>query len=319
MARGKPAFRHRVSIGALLREPNPWSAWMSDDEQPPLSGVRYTALLLRELSVRRLVSHLAPALLAADAAGQAIVEQVLRENPLGEGETFGFETWLHIWDIEACYPYEQAVREVANAFGNTDDLRIFGTIMAKPQTDPAAVLWFLLRGIRHRALEDDELLGQIGEEAVWLVELLLGDLADEDAWGDDDPLALLFAHLYRRFQANTGHRTQPLPLEYVSENGHVLAFDDDDAPASFDAGILLSAARAKGGQATRLSDLLGQSARHWPQAASDIRSLRQKGLLEPTGFEATPAGHEAARELGDNYPLKPVMPSDPAASKKRPN
>lgn len=319
MAKGKPAFRHRTSIGALLREPNPWSAWMSDDEQPPLSGVRYTALLLRELSVRRLVDHLAPALLAADAAGQAIVERVLRENPLGEGEAFGFETWLHIWDIEARDPYEQAVRDTAKALGNTDDLRLFGTIIAKPETDPAAVLWFLLKGIRYRALEDEDLLGQIGEEAVWLVELLLDDLADEDAWGDDDPLALLFAHLYRRFQANTGHRTQPLPLEYVSENGHVLTFDDEDTPASFDAGILLSAARDKGGQATRLSDLLGQSARHWPQAASDIRSLRRRGLLEPTGFETTPAGHEAARELGDNYPLEPVMPSDLAAVKKRHN
>ena len=319
MPKGKPAFRHRTSIGALLREPNPWSAWMSDDEQPPLSGVRYTALLLRELSVRRLVDHLAPALLAADVEGQAIVELVLRENPLGEAETFGFETWLHIWDIEARYPYEQAVRNTAKALGDTDDLRLFGTIMAKPETDLAAVLWFLLKGTRYRALEDDELPGQIGEEAAWLVELLLDDLADEDAWGDDDPLALMFAHLYRRFQANTGHRTQPLPLEYVSENGHVLAFNDDDAPASFDAGILLSAARDKGGQATRLPELLGQSARHWPQAASDIRSLRRKGLLEATGFEVTPTGREAARELGDNYPLEPVMPSDPAASKKRHN
>ncbi len=319
MAKGKPAFRHRTSIGALLRELNPWSAWISDNEQPPLSGVRYTALLLRELSVRRLVDRLAPALLAADAAGQAIVERALRENPLGEGETFGFDTWLHIWDIEAREPYEQAVRDTAKALGDTDDLRLFGTIMAKPETDAMAVLWFLLKGIRYRALEDEDLPGQIGEEAVWLVELLLDDLVDEDAWSDDDPLALLFAHLYRRFQANTGHRTQPLPLEYVGENGHILAFDDDDAPASFDAGILLSAARAKGGQATQLSDLLGQSARHWPQAASDIRSLRRKGLLEPTGFEATPAGRKAARELGDNYPLEPVMPSDPAASKKRHN
>lgn len=319
MPKGKPAFRHRTSIGALLREPNPWSAWMSDDEQPPLSGVRYTALLLRELSVRRLVDRLAPALLAADAAGQSIVERVLRKNPLGEGETFGFETWLHIWDTEARDPYEQAVRDTAKALGTTDDLRLFGTIMAKPETDPAAVLWFLLKGIRYWALEDDDLLGQIGEEAVWLVELLLDDLADEDVRGDDDPLAQLFAHLYRRFQANTGHRTQPLPLEYVSETGHALTFVGDDAPASFDPGILLSAARDKGDQATRLSDLLGQSARHWPQAASDIRSLRQRGLLEPTGFEATPAGREAARQLGDNYPLEPVMPSDPAAAKKRHN
>lgn len=319
MAQGKPTFRHRTSIGALLREPNAWSAWMSDDEQPPLSGVRYTALLLRELSVRRLVDHLAPALLAADAAGQAIIERVLRENPLGEGETFGFEAWLHIWDIEARGPYEQAVRDTAKSLGNTDDLRLFGTIMARPETDPVAVLWFLLKGIRYRALEHDELLGQIGEEAVWLIELLLNDLADEDAWGGGDPLALLFAHLYRRFQANTGHRTQPLPAEYVDETGHVLAFDNDDAPASFDAGILLSAAHAKGGRATQLSDLLGQSARHWPQAASEIRSLRQKGLLEPIGCEATPAGYEAARELSGNYPSEPVMPSDPAASKKRHN
>ena len=318
MAKGKPAFRHRTSIGALLREPNPWSARMSDDEQPPLSGVRYTALLLRELSVRRLVDHLAPALLAADVEGQAIVERVLRENPLGEGETFGFETWLHIWDIEARYPYEQAVREVANALGSTDDLRLFRAIMAKPETDPAAVLWFLLKGVRYWALEDDELFGRIGEEAVWLVELLLDDLADEDAWGDDDPLALLFAHLYRRFQASTGHRTQPLPVEYVGENGHVLAFGDD-AAASFHVGILLSAARDKGGDATRLPDLLGQSARHWPQAASDIRSLRQKGLLEPAGFEATPAGREVARELGGNYPQESVMSFDPEVSKKRHN
>lgn len=133
------------------------------------------------------------------------------------------------------------------------------------------MLWFLLKGIRYRALEDEEFSGQIGDEAVWLVELLLDDLADEDALGGDDPLALLFAHLYRRFQANTGHRTRPLPIEYVSENGHVLAFDGDDAAASFDVGILLSAACDKGGQATRLSDLLGQSARHWPQAASGLR------------------------------------------------
>lgn len=319
MAKSKPAFRYRASISALLREPNPWSAWMSDDEQPPLSGMRYTALLLRELSVRRLVDRLAPALLAADTMGRAIVERVLRENPLAEGETFGFETWLHIWDIEARGPYEQAVRDTAKALGNTDDLRLFGTIMGRPETDPAAVLWFFLKSIRYWALEDEELLGQINEEAVWLVQLLLDDLAEEDAWGDDDPLALLFAHLYRRFQANTAQRTQPLPMEYVSENGHVLAFDDDDAPASFDAGILLSAARDKGGQATRLSELLGQSARHWPQAASDIRSLRQKGLLEPTSFETTPAGHEAARELGDNYPLEPVMPFDSEMSKKRHN
>lgn len=315
MAKGKSASRHRTSIGALLREPNPWSAWMSDDEQPPLSGVRYTALLLRELSVRQLIDHLAPALLAADAAGQAIVERVLRENPLGEGETFGFETWLHIWDIEARDPYEQAVRDTANALGTTDDLRLFGTIMAKPETDPAAVLWFLLKGIRYWALEDEDIPGQISDEAVWLIELLLDDLADED----DDPLAPLFAHLYRRFQANTGHRTQPLPVAYVGENGHVLAFDGDDAATSFHAGILLSAARDKGGETTRLSDLLGQSARHWSQAASDIRSLRQKGLLEPAGFEVTPAGREAARELGSNYPLESVMPSDPAVSKKRHN
>ncbi|MBB3348827.1 hypothetical protein [Sphingomonas sp. BK069] len=107
---------------------------MSDDEQPPLSGVRYTALQLRELSVRRLVDHLAPALLAADAAGQAIVERVLRENPLGKGETFGFETCLHIWDIEARDPYEQTVQDTAKALGNTDDLRLFGTIMARPET-----------------------------------------------------------------------------------------------------------------------------------------------------------------------------------------
>ena len=73
MAKGKPAFRHRTSIGALLREPNPWSAWMSDDEQPPLSGVRYTALLLRELSVRRI----SPSMKSMKGAQSACAELAL--------------------------------------------------------------------------------------------------------------------------------------------------------------------------------------------------------------------------------------------------
>lgn len=108
-------------------------------------------------------------------------------------------------------------------------------------------------------------------------------------------------------------------MEYIGENGCVLAFDGNDAAASFHAGILLSAARDKGGEATRLSELLGQSARHWPQAASDIRSLRQKGLLEPAGFGATPRGRETTRELRGNYPQDVVVSFDPEVSKKRHN
>lgn len=277
------------SVSALLHQPNPWSEWMSEHDHEPLIGLRYMALVLRELPVPWLVERLAPALLEADRKGQQLVDQHLLDQPMPKEVVFGFEHWLYFWNQDGRIPYETALLEVVRAIGGTDDLRLFSTAMTSGMTDPTELLWFLLNGIAGWAKwEGDPRLFQ--PDAAWLIELFAEGLEETANWPKQDPLGVLFAFLYSRFRASTSHPTLPVPNDSVSGEDQGRYFSSGTAPCTSTDEVLLAVTSVLDEDDPTLSEVLGDDARIWPKVASNIGSLRRSGLLSTTSLQATPSG-----------------------------
>jgi hypothetical protein len=277
------------SVSVLLREPNPWADWMNDREHEPLIGLRYMALVLRELPVPWLIERLAPALLDADAEGQQLLEQHLRDAPMPKSVVFGFEHWLSFWDFDGREPYEKAVLEVVGAIDGTDDLRLFSKAMTSDAIDQTELLWFLLNGMAEWAAWNDDPQA-VGQGGAWLVELLSEGLEETVDWPKKDPLGVFFAFLYNRFRGSTLHPTMPIPSDFVSREDPGQYFSAGSVALTSDDKVLLAVTSTLDEPDLKLNDVLGDDARIWPRVAGSISSLRRSGLLSTTSLRATPAG-----------------------------
>jgi hypothetical protein len=294
----KPNSQASTSISALLRQPNPWSDWMSNTDHEPLSTLRFMALMLRELPVPWLIDRLAPALEAADREGQRQLEQQLRDYPMPDGVTFGFEHWLSFWDQGGSVAYDEALIDVVDAIGGSDDLALFSAAMTRADVDRTALLWFLLNGMAEWAAYNGDPFA-VGKDGAWLAELLTEGLEETVDWPDQDPLGVLFAYLYGRFRERTDHATMPIPRDFAPCDDTADYFSSAAPKTASETRLLRSITSESGEPAPSLSDILGDDARHWPKVASNVGSLRRQGLLSTTSLHATPAGTLRASQEQD--------------------
>lgn len=262
------------SVSALLRQPNDWSAWMNDTDHDALIGLRYMALVLRELPVPWLIERLAPALLEADREGQQLVEQHLAEEPMPKGVVFGFEHWLSFWNQDGRIPYETALLEVVRAIGGTEDLKLFSKAMTSGMTDPTELLWFLLNGVAEWTRWSGD-LEDVRHDAAWLIELFAEGSEETVDWSKQDPLGVLFAFLYSRFRTSTCHPTMPVPSDLSSGEDQSRYFNGGAAPYTSADKVLLAVTSVLYEPDPKLSDILGDDARIWPKVAANIGSLRR--------------------------------------------
>ena len=296
MRKPNSSARTASSVSALLRQPNPWLDWMSDTDHEPLSTLRFMALMLRELPVPWLIDRLAPALEAADRDGQRLLEQQLRDYPMPDGVTFGFEHWLSFWDQGGSTPYDEALMDVVDGIGGSEDLAVFSAAMTRDAVDPTELLWFLLNGMAEWAAYNGDPFA-VSKDGAWLAELLTEGLEETVDWPNQDPLGVLFAYLYGRFRELTDHTTMPIPRDFAPRDDTADYFSSRAPKPASEGRLLRSITSEVGKPAPSLFEILGDDARNWPEVATIVGSLRRQGLLSTTSLHATPAGtFQANRE-----------------------
>ena len=231
--------------------------------------------MLRELTADRAIAVLAPALLAAADAADAMFAG---DMPDDDQPPIGFEDWLSAW-------HEASGEIIDDALGGltgSPDIDWFAGQCGVAIANPQALLWFLLGGIYH-ASEDLRSSPEAQGAHGWLVGLA------EPTRRSSDLLAGVLGHFYDRFRDGCPSETSPLPEQLIVD--HDLApFDDDSTqPPRGLTGMLYEAREPL----TGIGDLLGQSSLNWAANAATLTGARGAGLIERGGTAITPAGREA--------------------------
>ena len=263
------------SIAALLGQANIWSDWLEEAEIGAIGWTRLAALMLRELTADRAIAVLAPALLAAADAADAMFAG---DMPDDDQPPIGFEDWLSAW-------HEASGEIIDDALGGltgSPDIDWFAGQCGVAIANPQALLWFLLGGIYH-ASEDLRSSPEAQGAHGWLVGLA------EPTRRSSDLLAGVLGHFYDRFRDGCPSETSPLPEQLIVDHDRAPFDDDSTQPPRGLTGMLYEAREPL----TGIGDLLGQSSLNWAANAATLTGARGAGLIERGGTAITPAGREA--------------------------
>ncbi|MEO0461520.1 MAG: hypothetical protein AAF127_00185 [Pseudomonadota bacterium] len=155
----------KLSVSALISEPNIWSDWQPALEISPLSWARVAGLLMREVEPEAVINALAPPLAAMRETLELEIADCVDEDPSKVSVTF--EGFYDAFEDET----PKALRAFLNGLETNCDFDWLRSSIANHIGFEASLMWFVLNGLAYASCYSAFDMSKINGDARWLAEL----------------------------------------------------------------------------------------------------------------------------------------------------